>query len=394
MTVTDAEPAALLARHLPVLRFDAQEPYFADSAAEWTSNPGNVLRRTDGTVLAAATPRSGEPPLSLTTLGSATYYLSDGSPMTAPTLTSDVIADTTARDEAAYVTEARAQHGVPDLADHAYGHAETGSDGRLWLAYWFFYFYNDDNLLGPFSHAGCHEGDWEMIQLRLNPVGTAPDLAVYAQHGYADERPWDEVERVGDQPVVYPARGSHASYFSAGAHRAGRSFDQADGRHPGSALTLHVLTEADSWTRWPGHWGGTVSRAHDLDTVTESSPRGPGQHAQWSDPTELLDRARMRPVDATSDPTAVPPTPQVSALAHGGDLTLRYDTGGGDPVGLIVSTGAPGTPSAVHRLPVSRPRGEVTVAGAAPAPGEAVHVSVAGADGTASPAQTANLGAA
>ena len=35
--------AELLQRHIPVLRYDSQEPYFADAASEWTDNPGNQL---------------------------------------------------------------------------------------------------------------------------------------------------------------------------------------------------------------------------------------------------------------------------------------------------------------------------------------------------------------
>jgi hypothetical protein len=58
----------LLRRFKPCLRYDSLETYFADSAEEWTLNPGNVLRREDGTVLA----RAGEG-LSLDLLRAGTY---------------------------------------------------------------------------------------------------------------------------------------------------------------------------------------------------------------------------------------------------------------------------------------------------------------------------------
>jgi len=35
----------LLRRFQPQLLYDSNEAFFADSAAEWTDNPGNVLRR-------------------------------------------------------------------------------------------------------------------------------------------------------------------------------------------------------------------------------------------------------------------------------------------------------------------------------------------------------------
>ena len=38
----------LLRRHQPGLKYDSMEQYFCDSAAEWTDNPGNELRRADG----------------------------------------------------------------------------------------------------------------------------------------------------------------------------------------------------------------------------------------------------------------------------------------------------------------------------------------------------------
>ena len=67
--------------------------------------------------------------------------------------------------------------------------------GTLWLQYWFFYFYNDYNLaLG----IGLHEGDWEMIQLRIHDG--APDLAVYAQHRQAEKRPWAQVTQGPRRP--------------------------------------------------------------------------------------------------------------------------------------------------------------------------------------------------
>ena len=67
------DPQDLLQRHIPLLRYDSQEPYFADAASEWTDNPGNQLRRADGTVIAAATPPGDQPRLSLSFLESDAY---------------------------------------------------------------------------------------------------------------------------------------------------------------------------------------------------------------------------------------------------------------------------------------------------------------------------------
>ena len=114
----------------------------------------------------------------------------------------------------------------PELNNVIYGHA-IEANGRLWLQYWLWYFYNDYQL----SFAlGTHEGDWEMVQLRMDAEAGHPDVAVYAQHRYGEVRPWDEVETLGDRPVVYVARGSHASYFEAGFHQTEAWYDLADGK--------------------------------------------------------------------------------------------------------------------------------------------------------------------
>ena len=47
-------PTELLRRHRPFLKYDSHETYFADSAAQWTDNPGNRLVNGEGDELAAA----------------------------------------------------------------------------------------------------------------------------------------------------------------------------------------------------------------------------------------------------------------------------------------------------------------------------------------------------
>jgi hypothetical protein len=379
---TTTAPVQLLQRHTPVLRYDSQEPYFADAASEWTDNPGNQLKRADGTVIAAATPTGGQPPLSLGFLGPTHYANGDAA------LADDRIG-ATSKD---YVAEAQALHAQPQYANRVYGHTATGSDGRLWLAYWFFYFYNDYNLIGPFVKAGLHEGDWEMIQLRLDPTGAVPDLAVYAQHTHAGQRPWNQVERVGDQPVVYPARGSHASYFSADVHWTGDWFDFADGKRPAPPLTLEILSDVagvDGWALWPGMWGGTQPPPDDVNPLDDSSPRGPGGHAQYKQPDVLLETAAAHEAALAEAPVPPAPTaPTVSTVAVGRDLQVTYDTHIANPVGLVVAVGDlhDPTPPVIHRVPIDASSGTVVVPGAGADPSQTVHVSVAATDASGSPA--------
>src|SRR3954467_5437209 len=106
-------PAELLERHKPFLKYDSHEAYFADSAAEWTDNPGNALKRADGTVLATA-----ENGLHLGFLG-PTY-----GPNAAAAKT-DVISNPS-RD---YAKQARRLHADPKYRNRVYGRVvDDGGD--------------------------------------------------------------------------------------------------------------------------------------------------------------------------------------------------------------------------------------------------------------------------
>ena len=144
------------------------------------------------------------------------------------------------------------------------------SGSYLVLQYWFFYALNDFK----FSHGGIndHEGDWEGVTLFLpkeqqEPVAAAvaPDtwlptrLLAAAHHG-AEAASWDEVQRDGDHPIFYIARGSHATYYQAGSPFP----DRADGKGTkvgagGSEewkRTIFLIEGPPAWvTNFDGAWG-------------------------------------------------------------------------------------------------------------------------------------------
>ena len=301
----------LLHRFQPQLRYDSNEGFFADSAAMWTDNPANALRREardgrPGDLLAAAKPGGGQAQLNLAFLGPSRY---PGGDAVQPT---DVI-DCSRRD---YRDQYVALRRDRTYANRMYGKA--GEDrGRLWLQYWFFYFYNDYNLAGGF---GLHEGDWEMVQFRMDEGHDLPDLAVYAQHRWAEVAPWDEVEKLegqSDTALVYVARGSHASYFHAGYHETEAWYDLADGKRKTPHLALEVVEEDDpSWVAWPGVWGGTTAPIPGLD---QPSPMAPCRHDQWEHPALLLGQARSVKRSAPG------PAPSVRVSRQNGYLHLSYD---------------------------------------------------------------------
>jgi hypothetical protein len=304
----------LLRRFKPALRYDSNEQFFADSAAQFTDAPGIELRRVPqlgkpGALLASAVPASKQEKLSLAFLGPQAY----GSGATVDK--TDIIAVRGKNYRAQYVALRTSR---PDLNNRVYGRA-VEVNGRLWLQYWMWYFYNDYQLALGF---GTHEGDWESIQLRIGLDGDLPDIAVYAQHRQGEKRNWEDVEKLagGDTPVVYAARGSHAAYFEAGYHQTEAWYDIADGKRPAPALTLEIVEDATHpWMRWPGRWGDTTPRDRGAD-LDQSSPTGPGTKRHWRNPDTLLDNAKP------STLRKAPRAPDVKlARAKGDKLQIDYD---------------------------------------------------------------------
>ena len=306
----------LLSRFQPALRYDSNEQFFADSAAQYTDAPGIQLRRVPqggkpGAVLASSVPAGSEPRLTLDFLGPQTYGSGETVQKT------DVIGVRGRDYREQYVALRIAR---PDLNNRVYARAVEATGGRLWLQYWFFYFYNDYQLALGF---GTHEGDWECVQLRLGPAGDVPDIAVYAQHSHGEKRNWEDVEKLADSPdtpVAYIARGSHAAYFEPGYHETEAWYDIADGKRPAPKLALEIVDdETHAWMRWPGRWGDTTPRDRGaaLDT---SAPTGPGSKRHWRDPNRLLDKSKPSVL------RTAPRAPDVKITRGAGNkLRIDYD---------------------------------------------------------------------
>lgn len=361
-----------------MLKYDSQESYFADSAAVWTDNPGNRLVAEDGTVLATA----GQ--------GLELAYLGRKYRGGRAAAKGDAIGDPTRE----YREQARRLHAQPQYANRVYGHAVIDSAGDLWLQYWFFYFYNDYNLIGRIIKAGLHEGDWEMVQICLGTDET-PRRAVYTQHANAEQRDWGEVDVVPgtERPFVYVARGSHAGYFEPGTHWTGYWFDYADAKRRSPELTLDVVdddAEKWRWMFWPGSWGDTKKReGRKLDS---DSPRSPGSRRHWDDPRLLMDKAKPQPAPAGAQRPTPPPPPQVRAEWDGdGRIRVLYHVlptpAGERPTGLVVTINSreENAPPTTEAFAIDSEAGAVTVSAAAdPARSYDVFASCATREGLAS----------
>lgn len=107
---------------------------------------------------------------------------------------------------------------------HPYYGRVIKTAGWVVLQYWYFYAFN--NWRSGFYGANDHEADWEMVNIYLEETEAGdcqPVWVAYASHEFKGDdlrRRWDddELEKVGEHPVVYVGAGSHASYFSKGEY--------------------------------------------------------------------------------------------------------------------------------------------------------------------------------
>jgi hypothetical protein len=179
-----------------------------------------------------------------------------------------------------------------DTEPTVYAHVATEAayPGRLALQYWFYYPYNDWNNL--------HEGDWEMIQVVFAAAGAEEALAEaplevgYSQHEGGERAEWgDEKLDVvdGTHPVVYPAAGSHANFYSEGLF-LGRSAAQGvgcdDTNGPSGELrpiARSIPSDPETgraafpWIAFEGRWG-------ERQEAFYNGPTGPNLKTQWTEP--------------------------------------------------------------------------------------------------------------
>jgi hypothetical protein len=167
---------------------------------------------------------------------------------------------------------------------------EAAYPDRLSLQYWLYYPFNDWNNL--------HEGDWEMIQL-VFPAGSAEEALAteplevgYSQHEGAERAEWGEekLEVVdGTHPVVYPAAGSHANFYSDGLF-LGRSAEQGVGCDDTTGpsvdlrpVALSIPSDSEAaraafpWIAFEGRWG-------ERQQAFYNGPTGPNLKTQWTEP--------------------------------------------------------------------------------------------------------------
>jgi Vacuolar protein sorting-associated protein 62 len=173
-----------------------------------------------------------------------------------------------------------------------YAHVATdpGYPGQLALQYWMFYVFNDWNNL--------HEGDWEMIQLNFHASTASqallekPTEVGYSQHEGGEKATWDDpkLEIVdGTHPVVYPADGSHANFYSEALY-LGASGEQGvgcdDTRNAGLVTrpVVETIPSDPAAARAEFPWLGFQGRWGELQPAFFNGPTGPNLKTQWTRP--------------------------------------------------------------------------------------------------------------
>jgi Vacuolar protein sorting-associated protein 62 len=180
----------------------------------------------------------------------------------------------------------------------AYAHIarEAGETG-LAVQYWFFYYFNQFNDL--------HEGDWEGMQIVFEASTPAAALAegpsemVLFQHAGGETADWEDakVQKEGTHPVVYPAAGSHATFYDSavyvenGQNGSGVGCDNTS--EPVRRLALRPVrvpthpstTGRFKWLTYTGHWGQE-------EAGFNNGPTGPTTKTQWLEPFSWMEEQR------------------------------------------------------------------------------------------------------
>ena len=146
---------------------------------------------------------------------------------------------------------------------------------RIYLQYYLFYFVNEWNGNGGPFGTGFHEGDWEFVAVELDADGvplragasvhvpamiSSPLCGEISNKG-GESRLWDEVQRYGDHPVMYVAKGGHATYMFRGeSSYCYLPFSRGTDRHDGVDVAYATSDAAAYLTR---------SVAYDVVNISE-----------------------------------------------------------------------------------------------------------------------------
>ena len=188
------------------------------------------------------------------------------------------------------------EHKAPAVT-YAHIARENGHSGFA-LQYWFFWYFNQFNDL--------HEGDWEGMQITFpeaesprEALAQEPDQIIVFQHAGGERADWDssKVQKEGTHPIVYPAAGSHATFYDSAVY--------VQNGQNGSGLGCDVTTEPlrelrpqpvllpervprtgeFEWLSYYGRWG-------EREKGYNNGPQGPQTKSAWREPFTWMSEQR------------------------------------------------------------------------------------------------------
>lgn len=188
------------------------------------------------------------------------------------------------------------EEGKAPAVTYAHIAREKGHSGFA-LQYWFFWYFNQFNDL--------HEGDWEGMQITFEADHPAaalheePSEIILFQHAGGERAKWEEgkVQKEGTHPIVYPAAGSHATFYDSavyvenGQHGSGLGCDNTTG--PLRELELEPVLMPNgvrssgefAWTSYYGRWG-------EREKGFNNGPQGPQTKTVWREPFGWMEKQR------------------------------------------------------------------------------------------------------
>ncbi|HYJ20807.1 MAG TPA: hypothetical protein VEW07_02140 [Solirubrobacterales bacterium] len=196
-----------------------------------------------------------------------------------------------AKDFARMVREGRA----PKIA-YAHIAREAGHSGFA-LQYWFFWYFNQFN--------DVHESDWEGMQLTFDAdtpeeaLADEPSEIILFQHAGGERAGWGDskVQKDGSRPIVYPAAGSHATFYDSavyiqnGQHGSGVGCDNTSEPlrelRPQPVLLPETASEQGpfKWLSYEGRWG-------EKEKGFNNGPTGPTTKTVWREPFAWMEKQR------------------------------------------------------------------------------------------------------
>ena len=189
--------------------------------------------------------------------------------------------------------------GKAPVTTYAHIATEAGHSGFV-LQYWFFWYFNQFNDL--------HEGDWEGMQISFEAdspaaaLGEEPDEIILFQHAGGERADWTDgkVQKEGTHPIVYPAAGSHATFYDSavyvenGQEGSGLGCDNTSGPlrelRPRPVLLPNQVTDRGTF-RWLGYYGRWGEREEGYN----NGPTGPADEDGLAGTVHLDGGTSVRP---------------------------------------------------------------------------------------------------